>query len=54
MRLLDPDAPLIWRIVQTAVPFIGAAAGFANGSVAVGVVFGLAGAFVFQRLFLPG
>lgn len=52
MRLLDPDAPLIWRIAQTTVPFAGSAAGFAGGSVAVGVALGLLGAFVFQRLFL--
>lgn len=52
----DPDHPLLrplWvRLIVVALPFLGAAAGFANGAVAVSVLFIAGAAFLFQRLIL--
>lgn len=55
--LLDPQNPRLkplWvRILIVAAPLVLAAAGFDQGSVAAGVIFGLLGGFAFSRLFLP-
>ncbi|MEZ5685596.1 MAG: hypothetical protein R3D78_06730 [Paracoccaceae bacterium] len=54
---LDPQNPRLrplWiRCLIVAVPLIGSAASFDQGSVPFGVIFGLAGGFAFRRLFLP-
>ncbi|MFI0397353.1 hypothetical protein [Paracoccus jiaweipingae] len=52
MRIVSPESPLWWRLLVTAVPFCAAAYGLSEGSVPAGLVFGLAGGFVFHRLFL--
>lgn len=53
---LDADHPLlrpVWvRLLIVAIPLVAAAAGFANGAVALSVLFIAAGAFLFQRLIL--
>lgn len=54
---LDPQHPRLrplWvRCVIVAIPLLASAASFDQGSVPLGVIFGLAGAFAFRRLFLP-
>lgn len=57
--MLDPDHPLLrpmWvRLLIVALPFLGAAASFANGSVGWSLPFIALGAWLFQRLVLgPG
>lgn len=54
--LIDPDAPLFRplavRLIAVTVPLLAAAYGFATGHIAVSVALGLAGGWLFNRLFL--
>ncbi|MFB2531313.1 hypothetical protein ACEYYB_03150 [Paracoccus sp. p4-l81] len=52
--MLNPDLPLVLRVILVALPLLASAYGFATGSILLGVIGIAVGGWLFNRLFLLG